>query len=237
MYKSWVGSKEESNLLFFWGIFVKLTFWNFQAEQLDKCSRTEVMLVYSPISPCLVIGLEWILRMSRRACSLGSSMSEEETKESGFLAWAHIELTEKLNRRCSYEFCGPVCQAAAGQGRECQVCWWPWSSWLCAMCRSRPSDSTAENTQTCHVFCVIKHLSTATATMLLMTTRVKLKTNVWKGLLQMNNRHTDVMSYCLNRPSTDDWKACCAVNVFVLTSVIITTDGWGGLSGCVRKGI
>lgn len=227
MYKSWVGSKEESNRLFIGGIFVKLTCWNFQAEHLkwanyqsntesvwhlDKCSRTEVMLVYSPISPCLVIGLEWILRMSRRACSLGSSMSEEETKESGFPAWAHIELTEKLNRRSSYEFCGPVCQAAAGQGRECQVCWWPWSSWLCAMCRSRPSDSTAENTQTCHVFCVIKHLSTATATMLLVTTRVKLKTtNVWKGLLQTNNRHTDVMSYCLNRPSTDDWKSvlCC----------------------------
>lgn len=99
MYKSWVGSKEESNRLFIWGIFVKLTCWNFQAEHLkwanyqsntesvwhlDKCSRTEVMLVYSPISPCLVIGLEWILRMSRRACSLGSSMSEEETKGKWF---------------------------------------------------------------------------------------------------------------------------------------------------------
>lgn len=130
MYKSWVGSKEESNLLFIWGIFVKLTCWNFQAEHLkwanyqsntesvwhlDKCSRTEVMLVYSPISPCLVIGLEWILRMSRRACSLGSSMSEEETKESGFPAWAHIELTEKLNRRSLTNFA--VQSARPQQGR------------------------------------------------------------------------------------------------------------------------
>lgn len=196
---------------------------------LDKCSRTEVMHVYSPISPCLVIGLEWILRMSRRACSLGSSMSEEETKESGVLAWAHLELTEKLNRRSSYEFCGPVCQAAAGQGRECQVCWWPWSSWLCAMCRSRPSDSRAENTQTCHVFCAIKHLSTATATMLLVTTKVTLKTtNVWKGLLHMNNRHTDVMSYWLNRPSTDVRTACCAVNVCYNNNRWV---GWGAASG------
>lgn len=32
---------------------------------------------YWPISPCLVMGPEWIFRMSKRACSLGSSMSVE----------------------------------------------------------------------------------------------------------------------------------------------------------------
>lgn len=103
----------------------------------------------SPISPCLVMGLEWILRMSRRACSLGSSMSGTERREFSVI---NFRLSKKndhslflVGRGPPYGFYGRACQAAAGPGPGCRVCWWPWSSWLCGGCRSRPSGSAAES--------------------------------------------------------------------------------------------
>lgn len=52
----------------------------------------------------------------------------------------------KSKQRRSYGFFCPACQAAEGLGPECQVCWWPWSSWLCAACQSHPSGSAADRT-------------------------------------------------------------------------------------------
>lgn len=93
------------------------------------------------------MGLEWILRMSRRACSFGSSIS---TTESRVFSIIHPVCGRKttvillMPHRLSYGFYDPACRAAAGPGPECRVCWWPWSSWLCAGCQSRPSGSAAD---------------------------------------------------------------------------------------------
>lgn len=47
----------------------------------------------------------------------------------------------------TYGSCGPVCRDAAARGPGCQAGWWPWSSWLCAVCQSRPFGSAAGCTQ------------------------------------------------------------------------------------------
>lgn len=96
------------------------------------------------------MGLEWILRMSRRACSFGSSMSGEQKWTLDLLrVLAQSQQTEDQQERWrSYGFYDPVFRAATRLGPECPVCWWPWSSWLCAVCRSRPSGSAADRTHT-----------------------------------------------------------------------------------------
>lgn len=115
----------------------------------QSCRGGKLRCAHSPISPCLVMGLEWILRMSRRACSLGSSMSGDQKWILDLLcaltqSW-HTE--DQREQWKSYGFYDPVFQAATRLGPECPVCWWPWSSWLCVVCRSRPSGSAADTTQ------------------------------------------------------------------------------------------
>lgn len=63
------------------------------------------------------MGLEWILRMSRRACSLGSSMSEEQKRTLSFLLSGLHRANPQMMRRNSDLTDFTVQSAGAQQGR------------------------------------------------------------------------------------------------------------------------